>query len=569
MAEHRQELVLDAVGLRQVVLALAQGVFGSFAVGDIPRGAGDRFNFAVDVEDRYENVVVEASALRAGERHFASDGLSGCDDMVDFAVVHRCMPRLVAEFETVFANRLIRRLAPHREQRLVGVGEPMIAVEDVNQVRRIGQNRFIETTLLIGRGRDACERLLAAFPVGDVPRRAKPLDDLPVSVEDWHGARERPAQRSVDAEDAMLQFEGGFCVDRFAAGGKHHRVIVGMNVLVDPAAARIQRIGDEIAAVEMPHLGPVRVHAVDDVRGRRYERPKPLLRGGDDIPRANQRRDVLEITDDAEASIRKLNADDPPLVILHGPAVDPVLGTFGRDRRLAGLERIPEDAHDFVRVIFRPQAMDDVVEIAVDEVGNRAEHMLGRGVDIADPKILIDEINPQRRVVEHALDLRHAAACRLASLRPLPLRFDARQQILRRKRLHEVIVGAGGDAFEGGRFAGSRREQDDRNTARERIGAQRRHQFEAVHLRHHHVGDDHIGPAIAGSGQRGHAVCHGLDLPALSEQPADVVAHVGVVVGKQNASLLRLRLFDRYHIGLTGIHPSQRLADVSVRTDRR
>ena len=61
------------------------------------------------------------------------------------------------------------------------------------------------------------------------------------------------------------------------------------------------------------------------------------------------------------------------------------------------------------------------------------------------------------------------------------------------------------------------------------------HQAEAVKLRHHHVGEDQVRTAGAGGLQRCLAVGHRLDVVARSQQAADVVAHVPVVVGPEDA----------------------------------
>ena len=198
--------------------------------------------------------------------------------------------------------------------------------------------------------------------------------------------------------------------------------------LVDPAAARIRRIGDEIAAVEMPHLGPVRVHAVDDVRGRRDERPEPLLRGRDDIPCANQRRDVLEIADDAEASVGQLNAVDPPFVVL-----DERRDRSGTRRararvRLAGLERVAEDAHDFVGVVFVHRRWMTSSKSRPTRSG-MSPNTGARRVDLGDAEVLVDQVDAERRLVEQlsTCAMRSRAASRACAR--FQLRFDARQQL--------------------------------------------------------------------------------------------------------------------------------------------
>ena len=73
VTEHRQELVLDAVGFGQVALAVAQGIFRALTIGDIAGAAGNGYHLPSCGENRNENVVVDPSALRPGERHFTAN----------------------------------------------------------------------------------------------------------------------------------------------------------------------------------------------------------------------------------------------------------------------------------------------------------------------------------------------------------------------------------------------------------------------------------------------------------------------------------------------------------------
>ncbi len=115
------------------------------------------------------------------------------------------------------------------------------------------------------------------------------------------------------------------------------------------------------------------------------------------------------------------------------------------------------------------------------------------------------------------------------------LRLDTRQEIARRKRLHQIVVGRGRQALEASFLAGARRQHDDRHGVQVRIGAQLPQQAEAIELRHHHIGDDDVGAASARDIERDTAVARRVDVPALGEQPFRVVAHVGVIVGQQNS----------------------------------
>ena len=56
-------------------------------------------------------------------------------------------------------------------------------------------------------------------------------------------------------------------------------------------------------------------------------------------------------------------------------------------------------------------------------------------------------------------------------LGPHELRFDPRDQLARRKRLHEIVIGAGVQSVDAGLFTRARREQDDRNGPGRVVGA--------------------------------------------------------------------------------------------------
>ena len=61
------------------------------------------------------------------------------------------------------------------------------------------------------------------------------------------------------------------------------------------------------------------------------------------------------------------------------------------------------------------------------------------------------------------------------------------------------------------------------------------HEFEAIELRHHDVGDQQVRCSLARQPERVGAVADRLDLPVGREQSGQVSAQVGVVVGNQNA----------------------------------
>ncbi len=112
---------------------------------------------------------------------------------------------------------------------------------------------------------------------------------------------------------------------------------------------------------------------------------------------------------------------------------------------------------------------------------------------------------------------------------------DAGQKLLGAEGLHKIIVGAGFQAFDSTLFTRPSRQHDDGHAARARVRPHRLHQAEPVEIRHHHVGEDQVRRPVEGRSERSLPVRQGLDVVVLCEQAGDVSAHVGVVVGDQNA----------------------------------
>ena len=140
---------------------------------------------------------------------------------------------------------------------------------------------------------------------------------------------------------------------------------------------------------------------------------------------------------------------------------------------------------------------------------------------------------------------RHAARVPLLD-RPRPrldqLRLDAREEIARRERLDEIVVGRRRETFDPGLLAGARRQHDDRDGLQIGVGAQLPQQPEAIELRHHDVGHDHVGRMRAGRGERFAAVADRLDVPPFGEQAPRVLAHVGVVIRQQHPAGVHLEI---------------------------
>ena len=139
-------------------------------------------------------------------------------------------------------------------------------------------------------------------------------------------------------------------------------------------------------------------------------------------------------------------------------------------------------------------------------------------------------------VCEEAVILR-ACCCSIDLIRALhQLCFHAGKQVACGERLDEVIVCGGREAFEPCFFTGASREHDHRNRPERRVCAQLPQEPEAIELGHHDVGHDHVRRARPRRPRALPAVADGLDDPSLGEQALRVVAHVGVVVGEENAA---------------------------------
>ena len=94
----------------------------------------------------------------------------------------------------------------------------------------------------------------------------------------------------------------------------------------------------------------------------------------------------------------------------------------------------------------------------------------------------------------------------------LKMAGDTSQQFTTAERFDQIIIGTVIEAFDPRFFAGPGGEQYHRHRAKLGIGTQFFQQREAVHHRHHDIGQDEVGTAGTGGGQRGLAVRDCLDL---------------------------------------------------------
>src|SRR5215470_18825780 len=154
------------------------------------------------------------------------------------------------------------------------------------------------------------------------------------------------------------------------------------------------------------------------------------------LTRLNLRRDIAEVADDPEPSVRQLDTIDPPLVIFFCPAIPTLLRTFRPDVRVAGYQRVAKDAHHLVGVLLVPEDMHDLVEVPPDDPArNVSKRGKCDGVDDANFEIRIDEIDTDRRLVDQCLELHRAVPQRdfgplaLKQIRRLPYQGELRVAI--------------------------------------------------------------------------------------------------------------------------------------------
>ncbi len=208
MAERREKLVLSLIRLAELFRLFANRLLGVLAIGHVASGAGDGDDCAVRVKNRREDVVIDPPAVRTGEGNLAPNRLLLRDDLFDLAVVHLGVPLRVAQLETVLADRLVPRAAPHREQGFVRVGEAVIEIEDVDEVGRVRKGRFIHAATLVGFLLESSEFVARAATIGDVGVRAEPANDGASLVANGHRPRQMPPHLSVVSPERKRVVEG-------------------------------------------------------------------------------------------------------------------------------------------------------------------------------------------------------------------------------------------------------------------------------------------------------------------------------------------------------------------------
>src|SRR5262249_25119307 len=85
-------------------------------------------------------------------------------------------------------------------------------------------------------------------------------------------------------------------------------------------------------------------------------------------------------------------------------------------------------------------------------------------------------------------------------------------------------------------LAGASRKQHDGYPGDVFPRSDRVQQLKAIHPRHHDVRDDEIRSVLLDALERLYAVGSGFNLPALTQEPAEIAPHIGVVVHDQDSS---------------------------------
>src|ERR1700689_41060 len=98
-------------------------------------------------------------------------------------------------------------------------------------------------------------------------------------------------------------------------------------------------------------------------------------------------------------------------------------------------------------MVLWPQYVDDFVEIAPDQIRYVAEHRGSEWIQLAYPKVRVNQIHTQRRLIEQRFKLGRTTAQRLFGLASHMCKFQQRShpshQLTCRERFGQVVVGTG------------------------------------------------------------------------------------------------------------------------------
>src|SRR5689334_8557961 len=118
-----------------------------------------------------------------------------------------------------------------------------------------------------------------------------------------------------------------------------------------------------------------------------------MFRSGNGAARRHVGGNVPEIAGDTIA-VGQRYPRDPPFVILGDTAVTALLGPLGLIMWLAGCQGMAKPFDDLVRVALRPQDVNDLSEIAADQIRDIPKDGGGSRVHLADAQRAVHEIHP-------------------------------------------------------------------------------------------------------------------------------------------------------------------------------
>ena len=187
----------------------------------------------------------------------------------------------------------------------------------------------------------------------------------------------------------------------------------------------------------------------------------------------------------------------------------------------------------------RPRARPDTRDIVgVQDAGERGLQALGAqllGAHLQQARQLVRAADGAGRQLDlPAADLREPlrlvdqvlAAAQLVARAPDAVQLEvgghAGEQLARRERLDEIVVGARLEAFDRALLARARGQHDHGDAHRRRVLLQRRQQPEAVEVGHHHVGQHEVGRVRERALERDGPVGRGLDGVLARQQRRDV-----------------------------------------------
>src|SRR6185437_16673387 len=123
--------------------------------------------------------------------------------------------------------------------------------------------------------------------------------------------------------------------------------------------------------------------------------------------------DIAKVAHDSVVPFRQHDTMNAPLIAFGNAAIATWLDALRCCVRVSCFECMAELTYDLIGVLFRPQGMDDLIEISANQLGNVAKDGARDGIDFQDPKIRIDQVYPQRGLIQKCLKLFSATTQRL------------------------------------------------------------------------------------------------------------------------------------------------------------